>query len=262
MLMLKETKKSWLVSFIVIIIIAVFLLFRNNSICTTIAWLIFSSMSITLLFFLVIVFMKRIKGCRGVALLLFLLITIYEGINNYIEKWYVIIPAFIILCTYMFWYLGGVKNCIIVSMYKMWLEKGIKEAKELYAEYLAGIENYNIMNNGFLFRKIKVSKEPAWERYKLKLTAADMFEINNAFVGVDIENMQKKVNKVKSIISNLYDKNEIINSDKSMQKELELMDNIISEHNIDLSVQYSDLLSEKKKNVKQTKKTLRKKLEK
>lgn len=267
MLLLKESKKRWLLPLIVMTVIALILLLNDrNSVCKTIAWLILSVQMIIIIEFIAIVLFKWTRGCRVIAVLGFVLLTAYLFINKYIERWYIVIPTWFVLCVYMLLYLGGVKNCVIASLYKQCLEAKIQKAKCLYEQYLIGIEAFNDIDNSLSLTKIKAKREPSWEKYKMKLTASDMFEFYYAFWGLDTYNLDKQLERIQLYIDNLNDKNKAIQSVQELDKESDKLDNlnklnsIMSGQNKDLSYQYNLLSIHKKNNIKKTKKILKRKI--
>ena len=261
MLLLKESKKRWVLSFIVMTVIAsVLLLNDRNYACKTIACLILSAQMIIIIEFIVIVLFKWTRRCRVIAVLGFGLFTAYLFVNKYIERWYIVIPTLFILCIYIMLYLGGIRNCVIASLYKQCLEAKIQKAKNLYKEYLTGIETFDDIDNSISLTKIKAKKEPSWEKYKMELRASDMFEFYYAFWGLDTDNWDKQLERIQLYIDNLNEKNKAIKYVQELDEESDKLDklkkinNIIFEQNKDLSSQYNMLSIHKKKNIKETKK--------
>lgn len=115
--LLLESKRMWLLSYFFSTIILGILYCDAwvYPIARTIGIMLFEIQIIMFVFFWLILSLKLNGYCRIIASIVYLGITIYEGVNGKLVKWYIIVPTFLVTEIYMLWNLGGVVNCAIAS---------------------------------------------------------------------------------------------------------------------------------------------------
>jgi hypothetical protein len=231
--LLLESKRMWLFSYLIFVVILASLYFVSweNYIGKTCAIMLLDMLIIVLVFFIIIIFFKYNTYIRLVATCLYLGITIYEGINSYICKWYIIIPVFLITELYMLWNLGGVINCIIASGYKRKLEMDISYGIESYISYADEVDQFNKRNNLGFWSKVRVKREPRWQDLEFDTSGIEMFYIENALCGVNSYIWNKKVKKINKINTRLKEKNNALESNQTLYSEKESLDRVISKNN-------------------------------
>lgn len=96
--LLNESKRMWLLSYIFFAGIIGILYYYQwySSIGKTVGYILATMQLIMLVEFLLIILFKWTSGCRIIASIVFLSLIIYEGVNDYLTKRYIIIPIFII----------------------------------------------------------------------------------------------------------------------------------------------------------------------
>ncbi len=137
MVLLNESKRIWLLSYILVTgIIGVLFYFQwNSAIGKTVVYMMAIMQLIILVEFLLIILFEWTSGCRILASIVFFALIIYNRGNDYLTNWYIIIPIFIIAEFYMLWNLGGVENCIIANRYKEVLDKFVSDGISSYGQY-------------------------------------------------------------------------------------------------------------------------------
>ena len=260
--LLNETKKVWLLSYIIItgFVLMVYLFCFDSEAGKTIVCMLTLTQFIMLAEFLIIVWFKWIVGCRVIASVLFLTLVIYCGAKRHIQKWYIIIPAFILSYIYMMWNLGGIKNCIIASPYKAKLDNLVSECKLAYRQYSCGVDEFKVSNGTDALSWVYKKKEPDWDSYDID--GLGMFCVEVALIGMDRWYWDYKVAKIESLNKELDIKNQVLNSDISIKQEVEMLENIKSKTdcirnlNVDLNSQINKLKKIKKDNAKKARKIL------
>lgn len=265
---LKKCKRMWLLPFVMYLLLALALLYfyQEYSVCKTIALMILITEAIIIFEFLLIILFKWKTWCRRIAIFIFLAVTIYFSIKGYIARWYIIVPISVILLLYMCWILGGIKNCMVASLYMSSLHREITSATQSYGHYFTEVDELNASNNLGFFSKVRKKKEPNWNKYRFNETDLNMFSISTSFQGIDTDRWEKNIKKVKKYNYRLNENISAINIDTSLREELDILKRVIHKReeinadNPDLSEQKDKLNCKKKKNLKQIKKILKKRL--
>lgn len=266
--LLFESKRKWLLSYIIGILISGVLYGRlwDYPIARTIGIMLIGNQIIMFVFFwLILIFSWKISR-RTIAFLIYLGITIYEGVNGYLIKWYIIVPLFIITEVYMLWNLGGVMNCIVASPYRDRLNGKVDVGRYSYDSYIGDLYEYNVRNGLDFFSKVRKRSEPNWEKMAFNYTALDMFCFKEALVGISSSQWDRKESEIDKINSCLSDKLDALDSNQSIHEEKSALDTIRSKaKSVGLDTSKFDASSEslefvRKKNVKNGKVILRRKL--
>lgn len=238
----------------------------ENPIAKTIGFMFIEIQTIMFVFFWLIVFFKWKAFCRTIACLLYLGITIYEGVNGNLIKWYIIVPIFLVTEIYLLWNLGGVVNCAIASPYRDRLNYKVNAGRYSYGSYADELNGYNERNSLGFFSKVRKKREPNWENLEFNYTALEMFYFDNAILGIDSSEWDRKESKLDKINSRLSDKLGALDSNRSIHEEKSTIDIIRTKAKsagLDASG-YDEssrkLESVRKKNVKNGKGILRKRL--
>lgn len=268
MKLLWESKRAWLLPYIIMWLITGGLYYFkwDNATFRTIGLMIGVIQLIILIEFILIVLFKWMTACRMIGFLVFLGSTIYLGVNKYLSKWYVIIPVFLFLTIYFLWNLGGVKNCIMANAYKNVLDSRVKNGREMYDLYSAGVDVYNDTNNLTIFGKARTKKRPKWEKMEFSESGLEMFGLINAIFGIDTDRWQNNVEKLTRINSRLLDKNQAIVSNLNIREEKNSLERIVGKNNkmkVDnhgLDKQISVLEKKRKKGLKKERKILKRRL--
>ena len=270
MKLLLESKRMWLLSYVICtsIPMVLYCFSWDNLITKTIGIMFIEIQAIMFVFFLLILIFKWKAYCRTVATLIYLGLTIYEGINDNLVKWYIIIPVFLVTEVYMLWNLGGVVNCVIASSYRERLNSKVREGIDLYDLYSKDLEKYNERNELGFFTKVKKKREPIWEILDFNYTALQMFYFEYAFVGINELVLYIKERKLNEINRKLYDKNNALHSNLSIHEEKDSINKIVNKAKLggleDLNFDYAgakeNLEIMRKKNIKKEKHILRRRL--
>lgn len=266
--LLFESKRMWLISYTICTVIPITLYYFlwEYPIARTIGVMCFVTQSIILVFFLLIVIFKWTLGCRTIAFILYLGITIYLGVTGMLVKWYIIIPIFLATDVYMLWNLGGVANCIIAGPYRKRLNEKINTGRGSYGSYAGDIGEYNDRNKLGFFTKVRKKREPKWNELGFDSGALQMFNFWDAVLGISSQQWDNKEKKLDRINSRLNDKNSALYNNRSIHEEKACLHRIsgkAGEAGLDTTgYDKSGRTLEKvrKKNVKKEKKVLRKRL--
>lgn len=231
--LLMSSKRAWLLSYFIFVILecVLFLFARGNDGGKTALILIGEMQILILLFFFFIVIFKWKSFCRAFLVILYLIGTVYLGVNHIICKWYIIIPISIVLIVYMFWNIGGVVNCIVANRYKVYLDTTLKNNYELYDAYKEKVEKYNTRNQLGFWTKVRAKKEPNWYRLGFNSSGLQMFCIVDAFFGVSTIVWEQNISKLKKINANLFDKHGALDNNYSLYEEKETIDRIRNKNN-------------------------------
>lgn len=192
--LLLESKRMWLLSYMICVAfsVALYCFLWDYPIARTVGIMFFTIQSIMFVFFWLIIFFRWKSYCRTVVTIIYLGMTIYEGVNGYLVKWYIIIPIFLITVIYMLWNLGGVVNCAIASPYRDRINEKVRVGRYSYDSYAGDIDGYNIRNGLGFFTKIRKRKEPNWKRLSFNYSALEMFYLEDALVGIDESQWERK----------------------------------------------------------------------
>jgi len=266
--LLFESKRFWLLSYVICLFIpgTLYYCFWGNSTAKTIGLMFVQVQIIMFIFFWLILVIKWKLFCRVVAALFYLGITIYEGVNGNLIKWYVIVPVFLVAEIYMLWNLGGVANCVVASGYRDRLGSKINAGRYTYGAYADDLNDYNERNGLNFFTKVRKKVEPNWKRLDFNYTALEMFYFENAITGIDFSKLDKKESKLDKINSRLNDKLCALDSNRNIGEEKSAIDRIMlkaKSAGLDISgydASSVKLESVRKKNVKNSKSILRKRL--
>lgn len=266
--LLFESKRRWLLSYIIGILISGVLYGRlwDYPIARTIGIMLIGNQIIMFVFFWVILIFSWKIGRRTIANLIYLGITIYEGVNGYLVKWYIIVPLFIVTEVYMLWNLGGVVNCIVASPYRDRINGKVDVGRYLYNSYIDDLDGYNEKNDLGFFSKVRKRREPNWKNLAFNYTALDMFCFKEALVEISSLQWDRKESELDKINSSLSDKLDALDSNQSIHEEKSALDRIRSKaKSVGLDTSKFDASSEslevvRKKNVKSGKVILKRKL--
>ncbi len=266
--LLLESKRMWLLSYMICVSISVALYYFlwDHSIARTTGIMFFTIQSIMFVFFWLIIFFRWKLYCRIVVTIIYLGMTIYEGLNGYLTKWYIIIPVFLVTVIYMMWNLGGIINCAIASPYRDRINGKVIEGRYSYDLYAGDIDGYNKRNGLVFFTKIRKKKEPNWKRLGFNYSALEMFHLENALVGIDVSQWESKENKLNKINNKLNDKNDALNNNMRIFDEKNSLDMIRAKaKSVGLDTSVYDTSRDKleilrKKNIKKEKGILKKRL--
>lgn len=270
MILLKESKRMWLLPYIICFaVFGVLYYFAWDSTIGRTCGIMIIEVQIIIVFFCVLILLFKLKSfSRIFSAILYLGITIYEGVNGNIKKWYVIIPIFLIAELYMVWNLGGIINCVIASPYKIRLDNAVSKGMYSYDDYAGQVSNFNNRNNLNLWNKVKTKKEPNWQRLGFGMSGVELFGCEKSLFGIsnDIYRWNKNENNLNRINGRLDDKNNVLMSNQAIYKEKENVDRIGAKAkfmgvNIDDIDASSENLGAKLKNSKtKAKKVLKRKL--
>lgn len=266
MSLLNESKRLWLLSYIICTVIVGFIYFFSweTSSGKTIVLMLMAAQLIIVIIFLFIVSLKWTSGCRIAAFVLFLGLTLVGGIYGYLDKWYIIIFTFVSAGIYMFWILGGVVNCIIVEPYKKKLDILILKGEQAYDYYGSEIDEYNRSNQLGLFKKIRVQEEPQWGKYYV--SGMEMFLGENVFRGsMNTAIFKSHICELEGIDNKLFEKNNALKSNKAIREERDILDKLVKNSKElgfnNLNKEHVRLLdAEQKKRLKSERKILKKRL--
>ena len=266
--LLFESKRMWLLSYVICTLIpgALYYCLWDYPIAKTIGIMFIEVQIIMFVFFWLILIFKWKVCCRTIASLIYLGITIYEGVNGNLVKWYIIVPIFLVTEIYMLWNLGGVVNCAIASLYRDRLNGKVNVGRYSYGSYADDLNEYNRRNGLGFFTKVRKKKEPNWKKLGFNYTALEMFYFKDALVGIDSSQWDRKEIKLNKINSRLDDKLGALDSNRSIHEEKSTIDRIrVKAKSAGLDTLGYDASSEKlesvkNKNVKNGKGILRKRL--
>ena len=228
MKLLMESKRAWLLSYILFVAIALicYIFLWNTVIGSTLFVLVITMQILILVFFFLILIFKWKQWCRLTLFCLYIGACFYLWINGYIFKWYIIIPLSILLLFYMMWNIGGVINCVIANKYKVLLDKALHESKGSYDYYKDGVDHYNRRNSLGFWTKIRIKKEPRWKKYEFELAGLELFSLGHALWGISTDRWEKKLLKVSRINSNLDDKHSALENNESLHEEKQMISKI------------------------------------
>lgn len=203
---------------------------------------------------------------RRILVVMYIGATVYGWINNYIKRWYVIIPSFLIMSFFMMWNLGGVKNCIIASAYRAKLNNLISRVNSEYDKYSSGVDRYNARNGLGFFNKVRKKRKVNLAWYGFNSSGINMFALEDAVFGVSTSVWKTKVGKLNKKISRISDKNDAIFADETISDErrrfndVKKMNREMGYYNPDYDKISVELDSQKKKGIKAQKKILKKRI--
>lgn len=228
MRLLFESKRMWLLSYTICLMFAgiIYFCLWKNPIARTIGIMLIEIQAIIFVFFLFITILKWRILCRAIASLLYLGISIYEGVNGNLIKWYIIVPIFLVTEVYMIWNLGGVLNCIIASPYRDRLNNKVNAAQHSYGLYAHDLNDYNKRNGLGFFSKVRRKSEPNWRNLVFNYTALEMFDFDKAIWGIDSSELTIKEGRLDNINSRLSDKLGALDSNRSIHEEKSMLERI------------------------------------
>ena len=216
--------------------------------------------------FILMVLFRWITWVRRILVVMYIGATVYGWINNYIKRWYVIIPSFLIMSFFMMWNLGGVKNCIIASAYRAKLNNLISRVNSEYDKYSSGVDRYNARNGLGFFNKVRKKRKVNLAWYGFNSLGINMFALEDAVFGVSTSVWKTKVGKLNKKISRISDKNDAIFADETISDErrrfndVKKMNREMGYYNPDYDKISVELDSQKKKGIKAQKKILKKRI--
>ena len=265
MSLLNESKKAWLLSYVIFTIIpgTLYIFTWKNEIAKTIGIMLFEAQVIILIFFLFITIFKVKKTFfKFLALLLYLSCVIYGCAVGVLHEWYVIILTFVVSGLYMLWNLGGVINCAIANWYKNQINTLVSKATVAYNDYAALVREYNELYS----EHIKIAKEPDWNDYTFYSDSMDRFVFKNAIIGEcdTWEMWGKKIIMISNISSNLDNRvSTIIQNTSELEIEYKELSDIteISSQATKAKSSFKDIEKLSKKLIKKHHKVLKKALE-
>lgn len=266
--LLLSSKRAWLLSYAIFSFLAICLyFFALDSVIGKTALILISEMQILMMFFFGFIIIFKWKAwCRTILAILYLGGSIYFGINHIISKWYIIVPISIVLLVYMIWNMGGVVNCVVANKYKKKLERTLKEARESYSVYIGKVGAYNECNELGWFSKIRIKREPKWEKFEFASSGIEMFSIEKALEGVETLVWEKQLSEIDRINSRLNDKHLALDSNYSLFEEKETIGRIndksrkLGIDNDTFEMGKRSLYNEIKRNRKKGKKILKRRL--
>lgn len=270
--LLLESKRMWLLSYLIstTIPVALYYFLWDYPVARTVGIMFFTIQAIMFVFFLLILIFRWKAYCRMVVTVIYLGMTIYEGVNGYLVKWYIIIPIFLVTVIYMLWNLGGVVNCAIAGPFRDRLNEKVRSGRDSYGSYAEDVEGYNIRNGLGFFTKVRKKREPNWKKLGFNYSALEMFYFEDALVGIDSSQWERKEKKLNKINNKLNDKNDVLydvlKNNKRIHDEKDSLDRIrVKAKSAGLDTSGYDVLRGKleivrKKNVKKEKGILRKRL--
>lgn len=211
--LIRESRGIWLFSiFLCLFLASGFIIYGKSTVLMTMANMILGALLIIIFesIFITYEILKKYYKCLGISL--FFLIVLCENRFEYIDKWYVIVPMFIILSLYIFWFLEGFRNCVVISEMEPDLTKLVEESKRIYPEYKTTIEKYNSEYCLTGRKSIKIKEEPNWRKYEFDYNGYEMFCLFNVIYKGYIsdilrreitlrglnENMEKDIDAVKA----------------------------------------------------------------
>lgn len=155
--LLFESKRAWLLPYCIFccLAIAISQFWYDKDWLRTICLMMGTMLSGMVFCFILMVLFRWITWVRRILVVMYIGATVYGWINNYIKRWYVIIPSFLIMSFFMMWNLGGVKNCIIASAYRAKLNNLISRVNSEYDKYSSGVDRYNARNGLGFFNKVR-----------------------------------------------------------------------------------------------------------
>ncbi|MFR6592094.1 hypothetical protein [Catenibacterium sp.] len=264
--LLDESRGIWLSSFIICTLFPIILhIFAGKSIIGRTIRIQFIQVQIVVfVFFIYFIFADTVN--RAIPALVYLIITLFSGKFGIISKWYIIIPVFIITELYLLWNLGGVKNCLIASPYKEELDKAILSGHDEYNKYAAEIDEYNKRNNLDFFTRVRIKREPNWNKWGFNSSGYEMFEFGNALAGLEFSTIvrwEKNEERLREISKKMYDKHEAVISNAALHDEKDLIDKIVKKkqesglYKGNIDCQKGKINGEIQENMKKEKKILR-----
>jgi hypothetical protein len=98
MVLLNESKRMWLLPYAICFAVFVILysFVWDNTIGRTCGIMLIEAQILIVIFGALIVMLKLKYSSRIIPIILYLGITIYEGVNGNIKKWYVLFPFFLL----------------------------------------------------------------------------------------------------------------------------------------------------------------------
>ena len=208
MSLLNESKKVWLLSFVILTVISLvlYLFAWENDAAKTVGIMLFVAQAVIAISFLIIVIFKVKKHFfKVLALLVYLGIVIYMSCNGILHGIGAIISSFIVVGMYMIWNLGGVINCVIAEWYKKEINTAIANADETYDIYIQLVRKYD----DIFSEKVRMkTKEPKWNDYRLYVIGLDMFIFKDAITGkFDMwQTFEKNLEEIVNILSVLNER--------------------------------------------------------
>ena len=266
--LLLSSKRTWLLSYALfwVFMLLVHYSMGNWEIGETIIVLTLVMQILMWLFFVLIIVFRWKTWCRSILTVMYLCEIIYLWCNHVIDRWYIIIPMSAILLVYMLWNIGGVVNCVVASKYKRVLDDFASINKQFYEEYRDKIEKYNTRNNLGFWTRVHTSKEPNWEKMIFDSSGLKMFYIEEAIFGIDITEWEKNITRLDRMYTRLLDKNNTLDKNENLFDEKETIGRIknksksIQLDTVKLEEQERMFDSKIKRNRKNEKKILKRKL--
>lgn len=254
--LLWESKSKWLAPYCVCALVLgiMFYIKPNNVGWKTVEIILCTEQIIILIeFFLILITRWRI-GCRTVATLALIISVVVEGVKGSIHKWYVIIFMLVACEIYMWRLISGIKNCMVVSEYKPYMDEAVKRGKKSYKEYSYGIDEYN-STEGF-WGKVKKRKEPDWDKFD-KIHGNELFGFNG---GLRKDEFIAGKSRIDEINGNITRKNWFLGEDKKLVNEKTTLKRVIDKDK--LIVGENSCLSRQEKKMNRQHRNVRKALKK
>ena len=266
--LLFESKRAWLLPYCIFccLAIAISQFWYDKDWLRTICLMMGTMLSGMVFCFILMVLFRWITWVRRILVVMYIGATVYGWINNYIKRWYVIIPSFLIMSFFMMWNLGGVKNCIIASAYRAKLNNLISRVNSEYDKYSSGVDRYNARNGLGFFNKVRKKRKVNLAWYGFNSSGINMFALEDAVFGVSTSVWKTKVGKLNKKISRISDKNDAIFADETISDErrrfndVKKMNGEMGYYNPDYDKISVELDSQKKKGIKAQKKILKKRI--
>lgn len=266
--LLFESKRAWLLSYsiCVCLTITIYKFWYDKDWLKTICLMMGAMLVGIALFFIPIVLFKWTTWVRRILIVLYIGATAYGWINDYINRWYVIIPSFLVMSFFMLWNLGGVKNCIIASPYRSEIENLAYRVNDEYDKYSSGVDRYNSRNGFGFFTKVRKKRRVNLIWYSFDSSGVSMFALEDAVFGVNTADWKFKVQKLNEKIDKISDKNAAIYADESISDECRRFSDLkkrsreMGNYNPDDDEISIELDNRKKKGIKTQKKVLKKRI--
>lgn len=263
--LLFESKRAWLLPYSIFccLTIAIYQFWYDKDWLKTIGLMMGAMLIGMALFFILIVLFRWTTWIRRILIVLYIGATVYGWINNYIKWWYVIIPSFLIMCFFMVWNLGGVKNS---SPYRKKLKNLGSRVNSEYDNYSSGVDSYNSRNGFGFFTKVRKKRKVNLAWYGFNSSGINMFALEDALFGVSTSDWESKVGKLNKKIGRISDENDAIFADETISDECRRFNDIkktnreMEYYNPDHDKISAELDRQKKKGIKAQKKVLKKRI--
>lgn len=231
--LIKESKGIWLFSiFIFLFLASAFIIYGKSTVLMTMTNMILGALFVAIIESVFIAYEKLEKKYKLLGISLFFLIVLFESRFGYIDKWYVIVPVFIILSLYIFWLLEGFRNCVVISEMEPDLTKLIEKSKKVYKEYKTKIEEFNVEYCLTGRKSIKVKEELNWAKYEFDYKGYEMFCLHNVTYKYYINDLYNRERTLKEFNEKLIEKINAVESDFNLKQEQEMVKELSNQKNL------------------------------